>query len=133
MWLLVPEAGARYRIYLMYCLQQGCTVIRLLHMVVVSWAGFGNQATTWGGQTMKAHLSAPQGSRNTAQTLPSCSSCKSTMCLKVAKITSKAETTVDASYGNHFNQDSLNVITELEGKPTFKTMRKMLTAEYAIE
>ena len=26
----------------MYCLQQG-----LLHMVVVSWAGFGNQATTW--------------------------------------------------------------------------------------
>ena len=68
MWLLVPEAGARYRIYLMYCLQQGCTVIRLLHMVVVSWAGFGNQATTWGGQTMKAHLSAPQGARNTAQT-----------------------------------------------------------------
>ena len=56
-----------------------------------------------------------------------------TMCLKVAKRTSKAETTVDASYGNHFNQDSLNVITELEGKPTFKTMRKMLTAEYAIE
>ena len=33
-------------------------------MVVVSWAGFGNQATTWVGQTMKAHLSAPQGSRN---------------------------------------------------------------------
>ena len=35
-------------------------------MVVVSWAGFGNQATTWGGegwgggQTMKAHLSALQ-------------------------------------------------------------------------
>ena len=27
MGLLVPEAGARYRIYLMYCLQQGCTVI----------------------------------------------------------------------------------------------------------
>ena len=23
-------------------------VIRLLHMVVVAWAGFGNQATTWG-------------------------------------------------------------------------------------
>ena len=50
MGLLVPEAGARYR-DLMYCLQQGCTVIRLLHMVVVSWAGFGNQATTWGGGT----------------------------------------------------------------------------------
>ena len=61
--LLVPESGARYRIYLMY------DVIRLLHVVAVSWAGFGT------GQTMKVHLSAP---RNTAQTLPSCSSCKAT-------------------------------------------------------
>ena len=26
MGLLVPEAGARYRIYLMYCLQQGCNL-----------------------------------------------------------------------------------------------------------
>ena len=47
-------------------------------MVVVSWTGFGIQATTWGGQTMKAHLSAPIGSRNAVQSLPSCSSCKST-------------------------------------------------------
>ena len=43
------------------CIVFSKDVIRLLYMVVVSWAGFGNQAMGGGGgggQTMKAHLSA---------------------------------------------------------------------------
>ena len=46
MGLLVPEAGAGYHIHLVF----NTDVIRLLHMVVVSWAGFGNQATNLGGR-----------------------------------------------------------------------------------
>ena len=48
----MPEAGAA----LTSCIIFNNDVTRLLHMVVVSWAGFGDQATTWRGQTMKAHL-----------------------------------------------------------------------------
>ena len=51
----MPEAGARS---FTSCIVFNKDVIRLLQMVVVSWAGFGNQAD---GQTMKAiraaHLS----------------------------------------------------------------------------
>ena len=46
MGLLVPEAGT-----FTSCIVFGKDVIRLLYMVVVSWEGFGNQATTLGGGT----------------------------------------------------------------------------------
>ena len=57
----LPEAGARYR---------SCFVFNndVLHMVVVSRAGFGNQATTWGDKQGPCDR-APRKARGTPRRL----------------------------------------------------------------